>query len=93
MEQRSCSSHLDSSNVSTAKILGENVLGSQIRTPRSQSRILVSPLDDGPLGNYGVRGKLLCDDVIRVDKIVSVARQRVDSGGEGSQNEQQGPTS
>ena len=60
----------------------------QTRTPRSQCRVLISPLDDGLLGDDGVRGELLSNDVIRVDEIVRVACQRVNGRRENSQSEQ-----
>jgi hypothetical protein len=77
----------------SGKTPGSRINENQTHTPRSQSRVLVSPLDDGLLGDYSVRRELLSDDVIRIDEIVRVACQRVDSRGESSQNEQQSPTS
>ena len=55
---------------------------SQTHTPRSQSRVLIGPLDDGFLSNHSVRRKLLSDNVIRIDEIVRVACQSMDSRGE-----------
>lgn len=54
------------------------------RTPRSHSRVLISPPNDDLLSNHSVRRELLSDNVIRIDENVRVACQRVDGRGEDS---------
>lgn len=55
--------------------------GGGARTPRSESRILISPPNDCPLSDSSVRRELLSDDVVRVDEVVCVVCQRVDGCG------------
>ena len=56
----------------------------QTHTPRSQSRVLICPLDDGLLSDHSVRRKLLSDDVIWIDEIVRVAYHGISGRGESS---------
>lgn len=59
------------------------------RTPRSQSRILISPFDDSLLGNRSILRKLSSDNVVRIDKVVCVASERVGGRRQEPQSEQQ----
>ena len=57
------------------KFSGKTLVGAgqERRTPRSQSRVLISPLNDGVLSNHRVCGERPPNNVIRIDEIVGVA--------------------